>query len=142
MPEPKTYAWEDLVPGTSESFTVDLSPSLVDAFAELSGDRNPLHVDAAFAAHTTFGERVPHGMIAGMLFSRLIGMYLPGRDALYLSQTLEFAHPLPLTGTVRVTGSIRERSEATRTVRIQTSVSDGTNLLVRGEALVRLLSPL
>ena len=66
----------------------------VRAFAELSGDFNELHVDDEYAVHSRFGRRVVHGMLTASLFTRLIGMELPGRGTIYMQQTLRFTAPV------------------------------------------------
>ncbi|HVW71529.1 MAG TPA: MaoC family dehydratase [Candidatus Paceibacterota bacterium] len=143
MPEAQPRTFETLAVGDSASFSVELSPEMVNGFAKLSGDFNPLHSDDAYAADTNFGARIPHGMIAGMLFSRLVGMELPGKHCLYLTQTLGFKKPLPLRGTVIVRGEIIELSESVRTAKLYTTVRDGATdeLLVDGHALTHILKP-
>ena len=111
-------------------------------FAELSGDTNPLHTDDEFAASTVLGRRVAHGQISGALFSRLIGMYLPGKHSLYLKQTSEFVNPIfPGTKAV-VSGVITKKIGSVMTVEIKTALADDVTKLelVRGSALVKLLA--
>lgn len=140
MHEPAHRPFETLSVGDTASFTVELSPELIDQFAALSGDFNPLHTDNVYAASTRFGGRIPHGMIAGMLFSRLVGMELPGRNCLYLSQTLLFKKPLPSRGNIVVRGEITNISEAARTAKLRTTVHDEASvILVEGEAVTRIL---
>ena len=66
----------------------------VRRFAELSGDFNELHLDDAAAARSRFGRRLVHGMLTASLFTRLLGMELPGRGVIYMSQTLRFTAPV------------------------------------------------
>jgi 3-hydroxybutyryl-CoA dehydratase len=138
---PAEFSYADLIVGKSASFEVSITDELVERFAELSGDQNPLHTDEAYAAKTKFGHRIPHGMIAGALFSRLVGMYLPGKYGLYLSQTLRFHSPLTLRGIVTVRGEVSHKSDPSQTVGIKTIVEDKVDnkMLVSGEALVQLL---
>lgn len=140
MPEPRTCRFDELAIGDTAEFEVAMSLELIDTFALFSGDHNPLHTDDAYGATTRFGRRIPHGMIAGALFSRLIGMELPGRFAVYLSQTLSFRRPFPLSGTVIVRGEIIHISSGTRTITLRTEVAQKETklLLVDGEALVHL----
>lgn len=79
--------------GDWAKLTVDVTEDLVRDFAEWSGDRNPLHLDADYAGMTRFHRRVAHGMSFGALFSRLIGMDLPGPGALWTSQSFKFSKP-------------------------------------------------
>lgn len=139
MTDAAVHEYEDVSVGAAASFEVCMTTDLIDAFARLSGDHNPLHTDETFAQHTTFGSRVGHGMIVGAWFSRLVGMHLPGRHALYLSQTLTFHAPM-LPGTVLcIRGDVTQKVDALRVLKIRTTATasaDGV-LHVSGEALVR-----
>lgn len=135
----KTFG--EILPGEMSQFDVVVTAELVNAFASLSGDFNPLHTDKTYASSTPFGEPVAHGMIAGALFSRLVGVYLPGRYCLYLSQTLQFKKPIRIGASVTVEGVVVQKTEATRTLTLSTVLrgkADG-EILVEGRALVRLL---
>jgi acyl dehydratase len=131
----------DITIGETASFTVEITHELVDAFATLSGDRNPLHMDEAYAARTAFGGRIAHGMIVGALFSRLVGMELPGRRSLYLSQSLHFHGPVPIGTKLIIRGEIVHKTDAHKTVSIRTTAEDldSKKLLVSGDAIVQLL---
>ncbi len=128
--------------GDTAHFEVSIDEPMVEAFARLSGDMNPLHTDEAYAKNTPFGSRLPHGMIGGALFSRLIGMYLPGRYALYLSQSLFFKRPLTIGKIVVVSGKVVRKTEAVRVITIKTLIIDklSEENLIEGEAVVQLLS--
>jgi len=81
---------------------------LVDAFAEVTGDRNPIHLDAEVARASRFGQRIAHGGILFGLISRTLGMDMPGMGTVYLSQTCTFRHPVFLGDTVRLEATIVE----------------------------------
>lgn len=133
--------FDDLRVGDEASFEETINAELVEKFGELSGDKNPLHFVENYAKRTEFGRPIAHGMIAGMFFSRLVGMYLPGRYALYLSQQLNFHKPIYFGTEAVVNGRIVQKIDALRVVRIKTEISGkGTKqLLVSGEAVVKLL---
>jgi 3-hydroxybutyryl-CoA dehydratase len=134
-------AYGELSVGEQVSFSVSVTEALVEEFSRISGDRSPLHMDAAFAKTTPLGGRVAHGMIVGALFSRLIGMHLPGKYSLYLSQTLHFHKPIALGAEIEVRGEIMHKTDAFKAVVIRTSATDARSkdLLVSGEATVQLL---
>ena len=143
MPEEAaTLHFADLREGFSVEFSVDLLPEMITQFAELSGDKNPLHVDPVYAATTPFHGCIAHGLLGASFISRLIGMYLPGRDALYLSQELFFRAPMYAGMRLVVRGVVLQRTEATRTITISTEVFDEKThqLLIGGKALVKLLA--
>ena len=96
----------------------------VDAFARLSGDFSPLHVDEAFAKTTRFGGRVAHGMILGAFVSTLLGMDLPGRHAILLSVSLEFRKPVLLGDSVRLEARVAGKTEASRMLELSVQASN------------------
>ncbi|MFZ4121726.1 MAG: MaoC family dehydratase [Caulobacterales bacterium] len=98
--------FEDLSLGQSASLSRMVNEADVVAFAQVSGDDNPVHLDAAFAATTPFKERIAHGMLSASYISALLGTKLPGPGAIYLSQTLSFKRPVKLGATVEATVTI------------------------------------
>jgi 3-hydroxybutyryl-CoA dehydratase len=86
----KTCFFEDLVVGMRESFVKTVNNEDVIGFAELSGDRNPIHLSEHFARKTRFGGRIVHGLYTASLISAVIGMRLPGPGSIYMSQSLNF----------------------------------------------------
>jgi len=133
------FQFRDIRVGTSASFAHDVVEEDVTRFAELSGDWNPLHVDTTYAATTELGRPIVHGMFIGALFSRLVGMFLPGRYSLYLSQTLDFARACHVGERLEISGQVLSVHPSSATVVIQTTaVRDGVTI-VRGKATVRVL---
>ena len=123
--------------GDSTSRTMTITDETIRAFADLTGDHNPVHLDDAYAAGTRFGRRIAHGMIAAGLISATLANDLPGPGTVYLGQTLQFKAPVfpgdTLTATVEVK-SVR----ADKPIVILTTVctnQDGTRVL-EGEATV------
>ena len=101
-------------PGDRAEITVDVTEELVGRFAEYSGDRNPLHLDSAYAEGTRFKRRVAHGMSYAALFSRLIGMDLPGPGALWMSQSFRFAKPAFIGDRLTLSVEVEKLTESTR----------------------------
>lgn len=113
-------------------FTV--TDTRVRAFAEVSGDHNPVHLDEAYAEKTIFRGRVAHGMLLGGFISAVLGNDLPGPGSIYLAQTLEFLHPVRIGDdvTVRVTVTAADRARAT----LETLCLVGDLVVAKGEASV------
>ena len=111
----------------------------VRRFAELSGDFNELHLDEAAARASRFGGRVVHGMLTASLISRLIGMELPGRGAIYMGQSLRFTAPVRIGDEVEAIVEVTAVDAARSRLTLSTVVNgpDGTPVLT-GEALVLL----
>lgn len=108
------------------------------AFAQISGDFSPLHVDPAYAETTEFGGCVIHGILLASLFSQLVGMRVPGRPALYLGQDLVFRRPVLMGESVRALAKVTGKSDATRTLSLATEIrtADG-KVAVSGSAKVK-----
>jgi acyl dehydratase len=131
------YALEDIEIGQKKNFEIVVTESLVNTFADISGDYNPLHVDENYANSTNFKHRVCHGMLLASFFSRLVGMYLPGKNALYFSQSLKFIAPCFINDKILVEGEVLEKSNASRIITLKTTITnDSGECLVDGQAKV------
>jgi acyl dehydratase len=140
--KPVEKKFSEISVGESVSFSSTITLNMVDEFTKLSGDENPIHTDDVYAATTSFGQRIAHGMIAGALFSRILGMHLPGPHYLCLSQTLKFKKPVKLNAKIIVEGTIKNKSEAAKTLTIALEMRDAdtAQVLTAGEALVQVLA--
>jgi len=107
-------------------------------FAEVSGDRNPVHLDEEYAARSPFGQRIAHGFLVGSLISAAIGMDLPGPGSIYLGQTLKFVAPVHIGDTVTVSVEVIKVREDKRLITLRTDCTNqnGT-LVITGEATVK-----
>ncbi len=107
-------------------------------FAEVSGDRNPVHLDADYAARSPFGQRIAHGFLVGSLISAAIGMDLPGPGSIYLGQTLKFVAPVHIGDTVTVSVEIIKVREDKRLITLRTDCTNQNGaLVITGEAVVK-----
>lgn len=134
------YSFEEIEVGLNHSFELIINEELVSDFAKISGDFNPLHMDEQYAKDAKFEKRVCHGMLLASFFSRLIGMYLPGKNALYFSQNLNFVKPCFIGDKIIVNGEVIDKSESTKMIKIKTTILNQNNeTLVEGiaQALVR-----
>jgi 3-hydroxybutyryl-CoA dehydratase len=100
------YFFEDLAVGMEASYAKKITNDDVLAFAELSGDTNPVHLDDAFAAGTIFKQRIAHGFLTASLISTVLGTKLPGPGCIYLSQNLKFRAPVRIGDEVVATAKI------------------------------------
>lgn len=112
------------------------------AFAALSGDDNPVHLDADYAATTRFGRPIVHGILVAGLVSALIGTELPGEGSIYLSQTLRFERPVHVGSRVTARVEVTRVREDKPIVTLATTVLDADgNVAVSGEAVVLVERP-
>ena len=115
-------SYDDISIGQQESFIIKITESMVDKFSNLSGDLNPLHMDNEFAESSSFNKRIVHGMLLASFFSQLIGMKLPGKNALYFSQTLNFRSPCYIDDEIEVIGEVTEKSDSTQIITVSTTI--------------------
>ena len=114
--------YDDIFIGQQESFSINITESMVEKFSNLSGDLNPLHMDNKFAESSSFNKRIVHGMLLASFFSQLIGMKLPGKNALYFSQTLNFRSPCCIDDEIEVIGEVTEKSDSTQIITVSTTI--------------------
>ncbi|HEY8170224.1 MAG TPA: MaoC family dehydratase [Candidatus Limnocylindria bacterium] len=134
--------WEPPAIGASATWTRTFSADDVEAFAEISGDRNPLHFDAGFAARTRVGRLVVQGGLTTGLFNALVAMRLPGAGSVFLHQEWDYPAPVFVGDTVTAEATVIEaRSDKPITrLRCVARRDDGTEVL-RGECLVYTMLP-
>ena len=108
-------------------------------FAQVSGDQNPLHVDETYAKETLFGGRIVHGMYLGSLVSQVIGMQLPGKYSLLLTESLEFKKPAKIGDTVTVSVTVTSKSDVTKIIELAVLITKEKEILVTGNSKVKIL---
>jgi len=137
MNNPLEYSFDEIKVGLKHNFEVIIDEELEQNFAKNSGDFNPLHMDEQYAKENKFGSRVCHGMLLASFFSRLVGMYLPGKNALYFSQNLDFIEPCFIGDKIMVQGEVIDKSEATQIIKLKTTIKNQEGkLLIEGTARV------
>ena len=135
--QPTQYKFDEIKIGHEYKFSEKISKERLENFANLSGDYNPLHMDENYAKTTKFKKRVCHGMLLASFFSKLLGMYLPGKNSLYFSQTLDFQNPCFIDDVITVQGRVIEKSGSTRIITLKTSIyNESGSCLVDGIAKV------
>jgi 3-hydroxybutyryl-CoA dehydratase len=136
----QTLYFEDLSVGMTERLSKTVSSSDVVGFAEVTGDRNPIHLSEHFAAKTTFGTRIAHGLYTASLISAVLGTRLPGPGAVYISQTLNFRAPVKIGDTVNVSVAVLELEAKKFRARLACTCSVDGETVLDGEALVKVPS--
>ena len=130
------YFLEDLTLGLSAERTHVVTEADITAFAEVSGDFNPVHMDEAFAVTTQFKGRIAHGMLAGGYISAVIGTKLPGAGVIYVSQSLRFRRPVRIGDEVTAKVVVTALDEARARVSLSTVCLVDGKEVVAGEAEV------
>ncbi|WP_100183496.1 MaoC family dehydratase [Candidatus Nitrosotenuis aquarius] len=129
--------FESIKLGQTVQFEIKIDEITLNDFAKLSGDYNPLHMDDDYAKSTKFEKRVCHGMLLASYLSRLVGMHLPGKNALYFSQTLNFRLPCFIDDQIVIKGEVIEKHETTKIITLKTTIANQTGkCLIDGLAKV------
>jgi acyl dehydratase len=118
------YTFEEIKIGMKESFQVNITESMENTFAEISGNYNPLASDEEYAATTTYKKRICPGMFTASFFSRLTGMHLPGKYALVYSQSLNFVNICYIGDQITVEGEVIEKNNATKMITLNTIITN------------------
>lgn len=135
-PNRGTIFVEDMEIGLSRSVTKEITLRDIETFAEVSTDRNPVHLDDDYARDSIFGGRIAHGMLTGALISAVVGEQLPGHGTIYLSQNMRFLAPVRPGDAVRAVVTVTGIDVARRRVTLETLCSVGDRVVLRGEAQV------
>src|SRR5688572_26881898 len=125
---------DELAVGASAEYAKTVTEADVMAFAEVTGDFNPVHVDEAAAARSPFGGRIAHGMLAAGLISAVLAMKLPGPGTIYLGQTLRFTKPVRIGDTVTARVEVLEVMRKRRVRLATTCRNQHGELVLEGEA--------
>lgn len=138
-----TFANFDLVKeGDTQSLVKQITEADIKRFVEMTGDNNPLHVDAGYASETPFKEIVVHGMLGASFISTVIGTKLPGPGALWVSQAMEFSLPVRMHDTLTVTCTVLKKHIRDRLLELETRITNqhGQTVLT-GQGKVKVLEP-
>lgn len=136
MSSKQQYFFEDMQEGMEASFSKTVTEADLVLFAGVTGDLNPVHIDAEFAANSMFKQRIAHGMLSAGFISTVFGTRLPGPGCIYVSQNLRFRAPVfigdTVTARVKVTGLKPEKNM----VLFETACSVGGKDVVTGDAVI------
>lgn len=131
-----TICIEDLEIGMTRYLQKQITDRDIALFAEVSTDRNPVHLDEDYARETIFEGRVAHGMLTAGLISAVIGEQLPGHGTVYLGQTLKFLAPVRPGDVVTAEVTVQDIDHGRRRVTLATVARVGDTVVLKGEAVV------
>jgi 3-hydroxybutyryl-CoA dehydratase len=133
-------AYDEIKTGDDASLSVTITEAHIVLYAGITGDVNPVHVDAEHAKESMFGERIAHGMLVAGLISAVLGTKLPGPNSIYLGQDLRFTAPVKIGDTVTVTVTVTEKRDDKRIIKLQTTVSNQRGeVVIDGNAVIKKL---
>ncbi|MEM1037126.1 MAG: MaoC family dehydratase [Pseudomonadota bacterium] len=130
------YKFEDLSIGMSHETFHTITEKDIELFAEVSGDRNPLHMDEAYASQTSFGQRIAHGALTASYISGILGNNLPGPGAVFVGLNMRFRRPVYIGSEVTVRVEVTELQERGNKVTLKVSCIVDGKAAISGDALV------
>lgn len=136
MNEVNGYYFEELFVGQTASFAKTVTEADIVLFAGVSGDTNPVHLNAEYAAGTFFKSRIAHGMLSAGFISAVFGTKLPGPGAIYMTQTLNFKAPVRIGDTVVATAELIELIPEKKRAKFKVACTVGSTVVVDGEAML------
>jgi len=132
--------FESVQVGDEDEITHIITREDVDSFVRLTGDNNPLHVDEAYAAKTSFKKPVVHGMLTASFLSTMIGTRLPGQGSLWYEQDMRFLLPVRVGEKIRVWAKVRQKSSAQRVLVLDTAIfGEDNKRVIEGQAKVKII---
>lgn len=134
MSENIKYYLEDLEVGMKSTTTSTITAEMIDTFADITGDHNPIHVDAEFAATTQFGQRIAHGALSASFISAVLGNDLPGPGAVFVELNLRFRKPAFIGDEVTAVAEVAEINQRNGRVKMKCYCEVDGKKICRGDA--------
>lgn len=130
--------YEDIHVGDSATFTKTITTYDVETFAGITGDFNPIHINAEYAKNTIFKERIAHGMLTAGFISAVLGTELPGPNSIYLGQDLKFTAPVKIGDTVTAKVTVTEKRDDKKIIKLHTTVTNQRGeTVIDGQAVIK-----
>jgi 3-hydroxybutyryl-CoA dehydratase len=131
-------AYDEIKIGDDASLSRTITEAHIVNYAGITGDMNPIHVDAEYSKQSMFGERVAHGMLVAGLISAVLGTQLPGPNCIYLGQDLKFTAPVKIGDTVKIVVTVTEKRDDKRIIKLQTTASNQRGeMVIDGSAVMK-----
>lgn len=130
------YKYEDLSIGMTHQTEHVITEKDIELFAEVSGDRNPLHMDEEFAKKTPFGQRIAHGALTASYISGILGNDLPGPGSIFVGLNMRFRRPVLIGSLVIVKVEVTEMRDRGNRVTLKVSCNVDGKAAISGEAMV------
>jgi len=128
--------YDEINLGDEETYTKVITMEMVKAFADISGDTNPVHVDAEYAKGTVFKENIAHGILVTGLISKILGCDLPGYGSIYVSQQVSFLRPVKIDDEITAKVEVISKEDKRGYVTFKTTCTNQLGkMVIRGEAV-------
>lgn len=136
MADAEQYFLEDLEVGMTATYERVVTEDMIERFAEVSGDFNPLHLDEEYARTTMFEGRIAHGILSAGFISKVFGTVMPGKGSVYISQTLRFLAPVRIGDKVVTTVEVTEINTEKKRVSFKSRCRVGRTVVIDGDAQI------
>jgi 3-hydroxybutyryl-CoA dehydratase len=134
----KELAYDDIKVGDSASVSKTITEGDIVTYAGITGDFNPVHINAEYARESMFKERIAHGMLVSGFISAVLGYHLPGPNTIYLGQEVSFKLPVKIGDTVTAEATVTEKRDDKRIIKLKTTVTNQRGeIVVDGSAVVK-----
>ena len=134
MAKKRGYYLDEMQVGMAAETSMVVCGEKIDTFAQLTGDVNPIHIDAEFAATTMFGRRIAHGALSASLISAILGNDLPGPGAIFVELNMRFRRPAFIDDEIIARAEVAEINERTGRIKMKVSCSVNGKQIIRGSA--------
>lgn len=134
MSKKRGYFLDEIKVGMFAETSMVVTGEKIDTFAELTGDVNPIHVDAEFAAQSMFGKRIAHGALSASLISAILGNDLPGSGAIFVELNMRFRRPAFIDDEITARAEVAEINERTGRIKMKVTCSVNGKQIIRGSA--------
>ncbi|NUU99274.1 enoyl-CoA hydratase [Marinitoga sp. 1154] len=129
--------YDEITLGQTYEVKRKITAKMVETFAEITGDKNPVHLDEEFASKTVFKKRISHGILSVGLISAVLGMEFPGPGTIYMKQDTKFLKPIYLDEEITIKITVKEKiDEKSRLILTTQIIKENGKIAVDGEALV------
>lgn len=124
------YTYEEINENLTHSFTVQITEKHQNMFRNLSGDINPLHIEADFAKEKGFKSKVVYGMLTSSFYSTLAGVYLPGKNCLLHEVHIKFSKPVFIGDILNVQGTVISKNDIFKQLEIKATIKNQENIVI------------
>lgn len=124
------YKFDNFNIGIEHSFKVIIQDEDLEKFKEISGDYNPMHIDSEYAQEHGFNSKIVYGMLTASMYSRLVGMYLPGKYCILKAIETSFDRPVYVYDEINVEGRVVEKDERFGNAKIKAKIKNQEGKIV------------
>lgn len=124
------YSFDDIKVGMVEEFEVEITENMLNLFLEISGDNNPIHIYDEYAKSVGMNKKVVYGMVTASFYSKLVGVYLPGKKCLLQEMKVSFNKPVYVGNILKIVGTVERKIDIFKRIDIDAYILNQDNIKV------------